>query len=83
MRFMPGWPPLTAEQLALRLNLVSEVEGAYYNVVIGRHPDNPAKVSLISFHELEGGQEQVERMVKAASTGIKGQEVFLNTFKFK
>lgn len=83
LRFMPGWPPLTAEQLALRLNLVSEVEGIYYNVVIGRLPDNPAKVSLISFHELEGGQEQVQRMVKAAETGIKGQEVFLNTFKFK
>ena len=37
----------------------------------------------ISFHKLDGGQEQVKRMIEAAETGADGQEVFHNTFKFQ
>ena len=59
MRLRPAWPPLTAERLGLRLNLVSEEAGIYYNVVVGRYPDDAAKAALISFHRLGRGRPQL------------------------
>ena len=82
LRFKPAWPPLSPEQLARRLNLVSEVDGVYYNAVVGRRPEDPADVSLISFHPLDRGERRVRSMIEQGETGLDGQRVFRNTFEF-
>lgn len=82
LRFKPAWPPLGRDHLALRLNLVSEVGGVFYNSVVGRFPDDPARVSLISFHPLDRGERRVRAMIEQAETGLDGQRVFLDTFEF-
>lgn len=83
MRFKPAWPPLTAERLALRLNLVSEVAGTYYNLVMCRYPDDAAKVAMISFHRLGRGRPQLRAMIEQADTGVGNQKVFCDTFGFE
>ena len=77
LRLMPR-RRLSKEQLALRLNLVSEVGGAWYNVVVGRFPNDPARVGVISFHPIYDGWPYVERMIETAETGTDGQEVLRN-----
>ena len=77
MRYMP-MRALTREGLGLRLNLLSEVDGNYYNIVLGRFPDDPAKVGLISFHRIEDGWPRVERMIRRARTKRDGQDLFRN-----
>lgn len=83
MRYKPAWPLLDRERLACRLNLVSEVEGVCYNLVIGRFPDEPARVSVLSFHPLDRGLRRVRAMIEQARTGLDGQEVFRNSFEFE
>lgn len=83
MRLRPAWPPLTAERLGLRLNLVSEEAGTYYNVVVGRYPDDAAKAALISFHRLGRGRPQLRAMIEQADTGVGNQKVFYDSFGFE
>lgn len=83
MRLRPAWPPLTAERLGLRLNLVSEEAGIYYNVVVGRYPDDAAKAALISFHRLGRGRPQLRAMIEQADTGVGNQKVFYDSFGFE
>lgn len=82
MRCMPG-RPISREKLALRLNLISVVEGTYYNTVIARFPDDPAMVGIISFHEIEGGRLRVDRMIAQAKTGINGEAVLRNSLPLR
>lgn len=74
MRYQPD-APLSADELARRLNLISEVDGTFYNAIVGRFPGNPTRVGLISFHRIEGGRAYVERMIRKAGTGAAGQRV--------
>lgn len=78
MRYMPS-RRISRERLALRLNLVSEHNGIDYNLVIGRLPDRPAAVRVISFHQLDNGRAQTVGMIRRASTGDYGQGVFRNS----
>ena len=78
VRVMPG-RRVSAAQLALRLNLVSEVEGNFYKVVIGRFPQDPAKVGIISFHQLDEGRTHLNDLIRRAETGKDGQRVFRNS----
>ena len=78
LRFMPA-RRITEERLALRLNLLSEVDGRFYNLVVGRFPDDPARVGMISFHEIEDGWARVRSMIEQARTGDDGQWVFRNS----
>lgn len=80
LRFMPVYR-ISKEKLALRLNLISEVDGTFYNTVIGRFPDDPTKVGIISFHEIEGGRAHVDRMIARAETGLAGEAVFRNSLR--
>lgn len=82
LRFKPAWPPLSPEQLARRLNLVSEADGVYFNAVVGRRPGDPADVSLISFHPLDRGERRVRSMIEQGETGLDGQRVFRNFLNF-
>ena len=77
MRYMPARriPP---ERLALRLNLLSGVRGIYYNSVLGRAPEDAARVRLISFYSLGADRVYVERMIAQAASGEDGQAVFRN-----
>ena len=77
LRLMPR-RRLSQKQLASRLNLVSEVGGTYYDVVVGRFPNDPARVGVISFHQVDDGRLHVERMIRTAETGQDGQEVLRN-----
>ena len=77
MRYQPA-RPISKEELALRLNLISEVDGVSYNAVVGRMKDDPAKVALITFHKIDGGREWVEQKIEKAATGEHGQRVFRN-----
>ena len=78
LRYMPT-RPISKRQLALRLNLVSEVGGNCYNIVIGRVPGDPDRVDLISFHRIGGGRPLVDRMIRKAETEEDGQRVFRNS----
>lgn len=78
MRYMPS-RRISGERLALRLNLISEHNGIYYNLVIGRLPDDPATVRVISFHQLDNGRSQLDSMIRRAETGDYGQGVFRNS----
>ena len=80
MRYMPG-RRIPEAKLALRLNLLSEVNRRYYNIVIGRIPDNARRIGLISFHRMDDGRLHVERMIAQAETGERGQEVFRNSLR--
>ena len=77
MRYLPA-RRISRARLALRLNLLSEINGCCYNTVLARFPDDPAKTAVISFHEIEGGRPQVDRMIARARTGEEGQAVFRN-----
>lgn len=78
LRFMPMYR-ISREKLAMRVNLISEVDGTYYNTVIGRFPDDSTRVGIISFHEIEGGRPRVDRMIARAETGLDGEAVFRNS----
>lgn len=77
MRFMPA-RRISREKLGRRVNLVSAIGDRFYNLVIGRPPDDAARVSVISFHEIEDGWSRVRAMIEQARTGEDGQEVFRN-----
>lgn len=78
MRYQPD-APRSPDELARRLNLISEVDGIYYNTVVGRDREDPQKVWLVSFHRIDEGRSRVERMIRRAETGKGGQEVFLDS----
>lgn len=78
IRYMPS-RRISRERLALRLNLVSEHDGVDYNLVIGRLPDRPAAVRVISFHQLDNGRAQTVGMIQRAVTGDYGQSVLRNS----
>ena len=80
VRAMPGRRTSKA-QLALRLNLVSEMGGTLYKVIIGRFPQDPAKVGIISFHPVAEARTHIEGMIQRAETGKDGQEVFRNSLQ--
>lgn len=80
MRYMPG-RRISKERLALRLNLLSEINRTHYNIVIGRIPENARRVGLISFHRMDGGRHHLERMIAQAETGENGQQVFRNSLR--
>lgn len=63
MRLMPA-RQLTRKRLALRLSLLSELDGHFYNLVIGRFPDDPSRVGLISFYEIEDGWPRVRVVIE-------------------
>ena len=77
LRYQPA-RPLPEDQLGLRLNLISEVDGVCYNAVVGRFENDPARVGLISFHEIDSGRDWTEHMIAKAATGQHGQSVLLN-----
>ena len=77
MRYMPA-RRIAPERLALRLNLLSRVRGAYYNSVLGRAPGDAGRVRLISFYSLGADRAYVERMIAQAASGEDGQAVFRN-----
>ena len=76
MRYQPA-RPISKEQLALRLNLISEVDGISYNAVVGRMEGDPAKAALITFHKRRRPRV-VEQKIEKAATGEHGQRVFRN-----
>lgn len=78
MRYLPA-RRITRERLALRLNLLSEIDACCYNTVLARFPNDPTRTAVISFHEIEGGRTQVGRMIARARTGEDGQAVFRST----
>lgn len=78
MRLMPG-RRLTRERLALRLNLLAEFDGRFYNLVIGRFPYDPARVGMISFYEVEDGWPRVRVVIEQARSGKDSQRVFRNS----
>ena len=77
LRYQPA-RPIPEDRLALRLNLISEVDGIHYNAVVGRFENDPARVGLITFHQLDGGRNWVEHLIAKAATGKHGQSVLLN-----
>lgn len=78
MRYQPE-APRSPEELARRLNLVSEVGGTYFNVVVVRFLGDEKKIGLISFHRIDGGRPYLERMVRKAESRSDGQQVFLDS----
>ena len=78
MRYQPE-SPRSPQELTRRLNLISEVGGTFYNIVVGRDRRNPRTVVLISFHRLADGRPLVDRMMRKAETGADGQQVFLDS----
>ena len=77
LRYQPA-RQIPREQLARRLNLISEVDGVWYNAVVGRPEGDSARVGLITFHQLDGGRDWVEHLIAKAATGEHGQRVVLN-----
>lgn len=79
LRFQPS-RPISKEDLARRLNLISKVGERYLNVVVGfgKVPGAPEKVGLITFHLIRTGRSRVEEMVRQAETGEDGQAVLRN-----
>ena len=71
---------ITKEEIGRRLNLVSEVNGSYYKVVIGvgKVPGDPKQAGLVTFHYLTGGRDTVDQMIRQAETGTDGQAVLRN-----
>lgn len=82
LRYQPE-SPRSPEELTRRLNLISEVDGTFYNIVIGRDRRNPRTVVLISFHRLADGRSLVDRMMRKAETGADGQRVFLDSLPLR
>ena len=80
MRYQPG-RSITPERLARRLNLLSKIEGDYYNVVIGCPEDDLTKAQIISFYSIGKDRPFVDRMVAGAETGDDGQTVLRNSLK--
>lgn len=78
LRYQPE-SPRSPEELTRRLNLISEVDGTFYNIVVGRDRRNSRTVVLISFHRIDEGRSRVERMIRRAETGADGQQVFLGS----
>lgn len=78
MRYKPRWPEITPEQLALRLNLLSDVDGRYFNVVLARVPNEPSRVELITFYSLGSDYAHVRKMMNQAMTEEHGQKLFRN-----
>ena len=77
LRYQPESPRLP-EEVTRRLNLISEVDGTFYNVVVGRDRRDPRRVVLVSFYRIDDGRSQVEHMIRKAETSVAGQRVFLN-----
>ncbi len=77
MRYQPESPRLP-DEVSRRLNLISEVDGTFYNVVVGRDRRNPRRIVLVSFYRIDDGRPQVEHMIRKAETGADGQWVFLD-----
>lgn len=80
MRYQPG-RSITPERLARRLNLLSKIDGDYYNVVIGCPEGDPTKAQIISFYAIGKDRPFVDRMVAGAETGEDGQTVLRNSLK--
>ena len=80
MRYQPG-RSITPERLARRLNLLSKIDGDYYNVVIGCPEGDPTKAQIISFYSIGKDRPFVDRMVAGAETGDDGQTVLRNSLK--
>ena len=78
MRHMPVYR-ISREKLATRLNLISETGGIYYNLVVAKFPDDPTRVALVSFYEIDGGRARVDRMITRTETGADGQAIFRNS----
>lgn len=78
MRYQPD-SPRPPQELARRLNLVSEVGGIYFNAVVVRFPGDEKTIGLISFYRIAGGRPYLERMVRKAESGTHGQQVFLDS----
>lgn len=78
MRYQPESPRLP-EEVSRRLNLISEVDGIFYNVVVGRDRRNPRRVVLVSFYRIDDGRSQVDHMIRRAETGAAGQRIFLDS----
>ena len=82
MRSMPALR-ISRERLALRLNLISQINGTCYNTVVGRFPADPTRVGIITFHEIDGGRDRVKRMIAQATDGIDGQAVLRNSLPLR
>lgn len=82
LRYQPG-RRIPREDLARRLNLISEVDDRCYNVVVGtgKVPGDSGRAGLITFHPLRGGRAYVDEMIRQAETGADGQEVLRNTLR--
>lgn len=79
LRYQPA-RRIPEEDLARRLNLISEVGDRCYKVVVGtgKVPGDPGRAGLITFHYLKGGRPYVDEMIRRAETGAHGQEVLRN-----
>ena len=79
LRYQPA-RRIPEEDLAHRLNLISEVGDRCYNVVVGtgKVPGDPGRAGLITFHYLKEGRPYVDEMIRQAETGAQGQEVLRN-----
>ena len=63
-----------------RLNLLSEIDGNYYNVVVGVEGSGDLKQArVITFHPLGDDRDQVDEMIRRANTGADGQKVLHNS----